>query len=603
VVDDKTVEGHWELKSFGMVSPFMYVDTPTAANVGREMNGWSVAEARIESPETDWLVKAHGTAAPDLMSLETDVVPALNADQEAVSRLLMTITTELPPGDNDDEAWKTISSQWGERQVREARTKALEGLPMGDPFTKHGQLDQSWPPRRRLQWLKSTAMEVLFRGLPVNLISMKQFRDAQEPDDACYQALNVYPESITRVHDVRPIQKPLYVGIRRYPTAPIVDTLGLDVKWTDNAHGQPVQYLQAIRPFWIRADVKAELGRDVAYRAGSLNWTAESGVNHLYFDLEDEPATPVYAATLADKEPEAVQDFGSERIFRESLKKAKSVYGDQDEWAVTRGGHFDQLREPRISFAPQTAIESILNHRWVNFDPKLRGTTLDPDAAWVTLIPKASIPNESARQWFLESHERLVQCFERVYDRFAAPARKQRGKRKEALDPDAPLPPIPELLDFLQRFELAGDVEEVRQRDTRKTAQKIYEERLREIKEAGGGTSHLVKEIQSELQEHLGTIEADALDDFFRKLEACIAGQSLTKQKLMAEVALLWMSIGSTDSLRVLIEVNEEFWGVDPRDLGRIQYLVPPDKQGEEIRAQLNRATTELEQALDAHQG
>jgi hypothetical protein len=397
---DREITGYWALKSFGVVSPFMYVDTTTAATVGREMQGWTVAEAEIECPPTEWLLDASGTHGTNLLSLRTDVMAALNANQQTEQELLVEVTSRDPVPRTDEEAWREIAAKWGERQVVEAEAKAREAFqtPAHD-----------WDPRRRLTWLKSTAMEVLFRGAPINHIALKQFRDAEDPNEACLQALNIYPEEIDRIHDLRPIDDTLHVAVHRYPTAPIVELFGLDVKWTDTGRGQPIDYLQVIRPFWMRADVKAHLGRDVVWRAASNEWR-EGDHSPLYFDLGEEGAAPANAAGYADEHPRMVQGFGS-RVGREhSVRKAVAEFGTSS-WSHTRGGHLAQLKESRISFSPQTAIESILNHGWVNFDPDpsypLNAILLNPgseEARWATLIPRGSIRHSEAVYQFLRDY-------------------------------------------------------------------------------------------------------------------------------------------------------------------------------------------------------
>jgi hypothetical protein len=245
--------------------------------------------------------------------------------------------------------------------------------------------------------LRSASMEVLFRCTPINHIAFKQFRDAKEPDTACFQALNVYPEEIDRIHDMRPIDEVLHVAVHRYPTAPIVDLFGLDVKWTDVSKGQPVDYLQAIRPFWMKADVSADLGRDVRWRAASHEWHDGEDVS-LYFDCADEPSTPKHAATYADHHPLDLQDLGARRGLEQKIMQA--VGGEP--CAQPRGSREKLLRQARVSFSPQVALESILHHRWVNFDSKPH--ECNERQRWYTPIPKASIMNDAAVDQILEDH-------------------------------------------------------------------------------------------------------------------------------------------------------------------------------------------------------
>ncbi len=356
-------EETWGLKSLGLVSPFMYVDTGPAATTGREMQGWPVAEAEIVSPRHHWLHDRGPVCPPDLLELSTNVTPALNADQKMRKGLLLQVTGRDPLDETEWNGWKEVAAEWGEDLVVETRKKAeWSSQAPEDPANPNG-----WTPYMRLQWLKSSGLEILVNGAPINHISLKQFRDAEDPTRACYQAINLYPETLQRVHDLREIDHRLHVAVHRYPTQPIVEALGLRVKWTDATQGQAIDYLQPIRPFWLRANMAADLGQDVLWRSGSEEWR-EGETPNLYFDFDqfEEWSPPADSATWGDLHPRALQDFRSDKTRDkvESLARARW----SGEWWKRRSEHRKALSEPSLTFAPQVALESALSKRWLNFE-------------------------------------------------------------------------------------------------------------------------------------------------------------------------------------------------------------------------------------------
>ena len=384
----------WEWMSVGLVSPFMFADTAPAATTGREMQGWPVAEAQIESPTHNWLNDRGPVSPEDLLTLRTNVTPALNANQKTQTGLLVEVTGRDPLEETDLQGWRQIAAEWGEELVKETIRKAnwstFRGIESDDKGAYKGLLV-----------LKSLGMEILGNGAPINHLSMKQFRDAEDPSKACFQAINLYPETLRRVHDLREIDRRLHVAIHRYPTQPIVKALGLQVKWTDSSKGQAIDYLQPIRPFWFRADIKSDLGRDILWRSGSENWFVgdtpfESDTpSDFYFDHENEwPMVAPNYAEWFDKHPHKIQDFKTKKVQNElysqteydlkelfeEIKKPQSQKeeGQKEEmetqeiltWVWRNLGRDIVYGEflGRDGWEPQIAIESVLSKRWLNLE-------------------------------------------------------------------------------------------------------------------------------------------------------------------------------------------------------------------------------------------
>jgi hypothetical protein len=392
----ETQKETWVLKSVGLVSPFMFADTAPAATTGREMQGWPVAEAKIESPPHNWLNDSGPISPEDLLTLRTNVTPALNANQKTQTGLLVEVTGRDPLEDTDLNSWKQLAAEWGERLVKETRRKAhWSSEEDEDPHNR------GWKPCQRLSWLKSIGLEVLGKGAPINHLSMKQFRDAEDPSRACFQAVNLYPETIDWVHDLREIDRRLHVAIHRYPTQPIVKALGLQVKWTDSSQGQAVDYLQPIRPFWFRADISSDLGSDILWRSGSEKWY-EGETPKLYFDSDQlkEPAPPSTSAEWFDKHPQQLPELKTDHVLKNLTKLAQEKLG-RGSWWDDRREHRKLLMKPELSFAPQIAIESALSKLWVNFEGAEQDSSNCPDS----VLRRDMIGNLVVRKEFEEIHD------------------------------------------------------------------------------------------------------------------------------------------------------------------------------------------------------
>lgn len=249
-------KGEWVLMSSALVTPYSFADSGPAVTTGREMQGRPVVRAKIESPPSSWLDEAGPVRSRELLRLTTGVYPALNVDQKLEKRLLLEITgRDVLPADNE-ERWSQLASGWGERLVQELQRKRN---PTYRPVGRNG-----------LDTIQALALEILSGRRPINHLSLKQFRDAEDPKRACYQAVTLSPETLEHVYDLREIDERLHVAIHRYPSQPIVEALGLEVKWTDAKKSSVIEYLQPIRPFWLRAKVRADLGEDIFWRAGRI---------------------------------------------------------------------------------------------------------------------------------------------------------------------------------------------------------------------------------------------------------------------------------------------------------------------------------------------
>jgi hypothetical protein len=104
---------------------------------------------------------------------------------------------------------------------------------------------------------------------------LKQFRDAQEPDRACYQSLIHEPWTLSRPGPVTWLEEGMAVHIYRYPSLPLVEKLALQCPSMvppGQIEGAIADVLYPECPFRITLDVEIGLGEVLSHSAGILPW-------------------------------------------------------------------------------------------------------------------------------------------------------------------------------------------------------------------------------------------------------------------------------------------------------------------------------------------
>lgn len=251
-----------KLLSVALVAPFGYMDDETAVITAHEVYGLEVAQAAIESPANTWM----GDAGPietrqPLLRLTTAVLPALRLGRQAEERRLVEVQAADALASSGDPQWRFIAGDWVPRLLADHRRKvaAREKSP------------------EDLEAAAALAIELLANRGCIDTIALKQFRDCEEPNRACYQALVLNRRSIEQVYELREIEPLVHVRIDRYPTQPIVERLGLVVKWTDSTSGPTlIDIVQPIRPFWIKVVMKQGPTTNLSWRAGTKQWNTQT---------------------------------------------------------------------------------------------------------------------------------------------------------------------------------------------------------------------------------------------------------------------------------------------------------------------------------------
>ncbi len=376
----KKVGENWVLASAGMVSPFAYNDGEIATTIGREQYGWPTVQSVIRSQGDGALelggAGQHGRDHQTLMQLEVPTLSSLTMGQEMrLSRLMDIVQGDLPLAEESDK-WSAVTESWGRELKKELERKqqALEGEALD-----------------RLRKLLTLGLEPLAHKTPINEFSLKQFRDAEEPDKACFQSIVQTPFVIERLHDLREIESQMHVHLYRSESQPIMQKLWLSHKLCDSADGV-VYSLEPIRPFVMRLDLRVDEGIDIwAKTVGRKNLVPEGAPTEpppaSYFDDEHEginvglgalqglvPPEPVmeHWGDLSDsQDSKACQVAGHAKDWASNTRERLSVEGARDAMEPHPGTE-DAALDAAKYVEPQMAIECILSAEWGHTD---RGTT------------------------------------------------------------------------------------------------------------------------------------------------------------------------------------------------------------------------------------
>lgn len=348
------------LLSLGLVSPFAFANRSTAAITGREVDGRPILHATISSPGDVWLADAGPTAERHLLTLSTEVLPSLFLGQQAEERTVLEIHQSDVLTPDDARGWQAIAAQWGQTLLRDHRAKVTKKRDHPEGFA----------------CLKALALELLANEEPFNEITLKQFRDATSPIHACYQATVLIQRSLEEVYQIEEIEERMHVRIHRYPTLPIVELLGLQVKKQELSGGVEVDTLQPIRPFWLRAALRQELGKNLSWRIGATQWQ-NAPRQHDYF-TEPTPTRIEQTLVAAANAPSATRPTAEHTLkaLARHWSRAETRRQGEAEW-LTRSQACAAVEQ----LEPQMILESILSSEWGQPEAprSRRGGTRKPD--------------------------------------------------------------------------------------------------------------------------------------------------------------------------------------------------------------------------------
>lgn len=274
----RRVGGRWVFHDWATIAPFIFVDSDSSMAIGRGVYGWPKTIARVKGGESAWI---HDPFAPELeASVSTMVFPGLFQGRRLedhtfleIGRAATTSAFRVPPDPRIAIAPWTVASHFAEAAVGLGRDYLglLAGLGIWPP----GPSSEPYNSRARMEQLARWASP-MGPNQAANTLNLKQVRSAEQPWLYAFQALTNGPIRLTAFNRggllgeqrmaLGDVSGGFQVRIHRWPSLPIVDTLGLEPARSWEGPGCQVAELKPVFPFWL--DVNAEYlpGYNIAWR-------------------------------------------------------------------------------------------------------------------------------------------------------------------------------------------------------------------------------------------------------------------------------------------------------------------------------------------------
>ncbi|HVN87456.1 MAG TPA: hypothetical protein VMW17_21690 [Candidatus Binatia bacterium] len=304
------------------VCPFIFVDNELSLSTGRQVYGWPKVKAWM-SPETSpWLEDPRHV--PRLMNLSMMLYPQLFAGKRQEARVFLEIKErrlpsllQVPPDLSSPLSvllqlpTALMSSMNLLSQLFEITTR----LPiLGYPSPAGGSLLMNLV--RTTGWNPSAAPSAL------NLITLKQFRDAQIPARVCYQAIVNSLIRQTRFNGAGVLGEynllrgdlsgGFEVRLHRYTEQPIIESLGIEVARELGDEGGTVSVIDPVLPFWMDVDLEYGVGDALCWRTRRSGWQTKARPSS--WRQEEEAAqkeAPIGDESIADEDPLRGNNFNT----------------------------------------------------------------------------------------------------------------------------------------------------------------------------------------------------------------------------------------------------------------------------------------------------
>ncbi|MGH9606306.1 MAG: hypothetical protein ACRD3N_11480 [Terracidiphilus sp.] len=348
----KNADGDWQMNSVGMVPAFSFVDNCISAIARLEVQGFGATVANFLRPESVWLSdEKEFSSNPEqtLLSVETEVWPALGEGQKASILPVIEIVQGDPKAGLDDAP----DAPWRWSELLRAELLAKKETKAQSP--------------NDLRIARALALELLGNQQPFTAYSLKQFRDATNPEKACYQSLVTVPREIKELFDLQEIEETLVVEIHQYPGLDIAGQLGLVATTLPVSDSGIVNSVQAVRPFFIRGTLYEPLAQRLAWRAGTMDWSLDTKTA-FSTKLSDQEGSP---AITADYRAETLQDqMDPCRMSAIMYQAAQRLNWTEEERKQRNAPAFSKADARRAlgNIDPQTVVESVLSREWGNID-------------------------------------------------------------------------------------------------------------------------------------------------------------------------------------------------------------------------------------------
>jgi len=267
-------------------TPFIFVDNASSLTIGREVYGWPKVLASLAPSIDEWLVDPRNPT--QLLSLnvkgfgsrrDAEEVPLLRIDQGLGQN------PSFAPGDlAEADPFRRLS-----RLTRGIWQAGVDLVSLLLRFPLSG-FDPRMADREGSTEVLFTSLRQLsnLAGNPgVDVVTLKQFRDAESPNNICYQALIASRLSVNRFNHGGPLglysllQGDVTGGFRirlyDHPCFTIGSSLGLKAYRERTDLGHTVSVLRPVFPFWLSIDMTYGKGRNLGWRMRDSPWYGREG--------------------------------------------------------------------------------------------------------------------------------------------------------------------------------------------------------------------------------------------------------------------------------------------------------------------------------------
>ena len=349
----ETSPNRWVTEGVGVVPAYFFVDDCIATASRFEVQGIDARTANFVQPGSVWMSDQAEEDDPrqTLLRMDAEVWTALESGQQAMVQPLVEIVQNEDNAGLGRLAAQDKAFAWAEALRLELGTKkGAKAL-----FPQHAKV------------ARALALELLGNQAPLAMYSLKQFRDAGDPDKACFQSMVRVSRHLQEVVDICEIEETLTVRIHDFPNLDIVNTLGLLATCLENNGAGVLYSAQAIRPFYVRGTMVEPLAEQLMSRTGTPIWTMAPSACSGRLGSAPTRDSPQLVVNL---EAENQQDRADPCHMGALMFNARTQNKESDEHK--RPIDVADARRALAVIDPQMVIESVLSREWGNADAGAR---------------------------------------------------------------------------------------------------------------------------------------------------------------------------------------------------------------------------------------
>jgi hypothetical protein len=225
----------------------------------REVNGRPTQKSVIASSD-DFFADRKDSFSPSVRTvLSVESFDSFGDGEEAQLRPLIEIAPRMSTADGLD-------------------SQVSDDIIQANSASKMGSVLLSCYPRVPPDKLKIS--EAASGPFSIDFLGLKQFRDAENPSLACYQALVRRKTTLLATKNYGPIEESVAIRIHKSASFPMVEHLGLvSQPVVGSSDGSLVFEMEPVDPFWFQVAVREDLGNIEALYEPKKGWAWLSDPN------------------------------------------------------------------------------------------------------------------------------------------------------------------------------------------------------------------------------------------------------------------------------------------------------------------------------------